>query len=104
MTITKLVRACYENSVQHGFHDLTLNVGEKIALIHSELSEALEDHRRGIKPDEHLPNFKNFDVELADACIRIFDLAGATGVDLESAIMAKMAYNERRPYKHGKNY
>lgn len=70
-------------------------VQEKIALIHSEVSEALEGYRKD-KPDEHLPNFKNFDIELADAVIRICDLAGAMNIPLSSAIIAKLAYNAQR--------
>lgn len=43
-------------------------------------------------------------VELADAVIRIADLCGHLGIDLEAAIDLKMAYNETRPFKHGKRF
>jgi NTP pyrophosphatase (non-canonical NTP hydrolase) len=70
-------------------------VNEKIALIHSEVSEALEGFRKD-KADEHLPHRKSIEVELADAVIRIADLAGALQLDLGAAIADKMAYNAQR--------
>lgn len=68
---------------------------EKIALINSEVSEALEGLRKD-KADEHLPHRKSVEVELADAVIRIADLAGALNLDLGGAIVEKMAYNAQR--------
>lgn len=68
----------------------------KIALIHSEISEALEGGRKD-KMDDHLPDRKSEEVELADAVIRIMDLAGARGLDLAGAIIEKLAYNQSRP-------
>lgn len=70
-------------------------IAQKLALVHSEISEALEGARKD-KQDEHLPSRKSLEVELADAVIRIFDLAGALNMDLGSAIADKMAYNARR--------
>lgn len=71
------------------------NVGELLCLIHSEISEAMEGYRKN-QQDDHLPNRKAFEVELADAVIRIFDLAGGYNLDLAGAIAEKLAYNERR--------
>lgn len=68
---------------------------EKISLIHSEVSEALEGLRKG-KADEHCPEFSSEEVEMADALIRIFDYAGARRLRLGAALVAKMAYNEVR--------
>lgn len=68
---------------------------EKIALIHSEISEALEGLRTSCQ-DKHLPHRLSVEVELADACIRIFDLAGAMGLDLGGAIAEKLEYNQTR--------
>jgi NTP pyrophosphatase (non-canonical NTP hydrolase) len=67
----------------------------KISLIHSEISEALEGIRKR-QPDTHLPHRPSGEVELADALIRIFDLAGFMGYDLEGAYREKRAYNEIR--------
>lgn len=67
----------------------------KLCLIHSEISEAMEGDRKGLM-DEKLPQYDNFTVELADAYLRIMDLAGACGSDLAGAVAAKMAYNARR--------
>ena len=80
------------------------NFGETIALIHSELSEALEGHRHGNPMDEHCPLFTSVEIELADAVIRILDLAGSKPnlFRIGAAIAAKMEYNLSRPRKHGK--
>lgn len=71
------------------------NFGELIALVHSELSEALEADRKGLM-DSHLPHRKGVEVELADAVIRIFDMAGGLGLQLGEAIAEKLAYNQQR--------
>src|SRR4051812_10114634 len=63
----------------------TRNVPEALCLIHSEISEALEGHRKD-KMDEHLPHHKSLTVELADAVIRITDLAGGLNLPLGEAL------------------
>lgn len=70
-------------------------VPEKLMLIVSEVAEAMEGHRKGLK-DDHLPNRSMLEVELADTVIRVSDLAGALGLDLAGAIIEKLAYNQRR--------
>lgn len=45
-----------------------------------------------------------FEDEIADAMIRLFDLCGYMGIDIEKHIDLKLKYNQRRPHKHGKNY
>ncbi len=76
------------------------NFGELIALCHSELSEALEGHRKNL-PDDKLPHRPMVEVELVDCLIRIFDLSGALGYDLESVYLEKREYNlKREDHKH----
>jgi len=70
-------------------------IAEKLALIHSEISEAMEGHRKDLM-DEKLRHRKAIEVELADALIRIFDLGGALSLDLGGAIVEKLAYNATR--------
>ena len=79
------------------------NTGEKIALMHSELSEALEADRKNLDA-EHIPGFTGVEEELADVIIRILDFAGHHQLRLGEAISAKIAYNLTRPFKHGKVY
>lgn len=67
----------------------------KLCLIHSEVSEAMEGDRKSL-PDDKLPHREMREVELADVVIRVFDLAGAYGMNLGAAIAEKMAYNQRR--------
>lgn len=71
------------------------NVGELLCLIHSEISEAMEGHRKGLM-DDKLPHRSMLEVELADAVIRIMDLAGGRKLDLGGALVEKLAYNATR--------
>ena len=72
-----------------------LMVPTKLMLIVSELAEAMEGHRKGLM-DDKLPHRPMFEVEMADALIRLLDLAGATGIDLGGAYVEKMQYNASR--------
>ncbi|MBY5553697.1 hypothetical protein HFO57_08830 [Rhizobium leguminosarum] len=70
--------------------------GTKLMLVVTELAEAMEGLRKGLM-DDKLPHRKMAEVELADALIRIFDLAGVLGYDLGGAVVEKDAYNSVRP-------
>lgn len=72
-----------------------VNIGEKLMLIVSEVSEAMEGHRKDLM-DDKLPHRKMIEVELADALIRIFDLAGWMQMDLAGAVIEKLAFNQQR--------
>jgi len=74
---------------------LKRNVPEMLLLVVSEITEAMEGHRKSLK-DDKLPWRQMFEVELADALIRIFDLAAGLGLDLGGAFVEKMAYNAQR--------
>lgn len=99
-TITEWIRFCYNESADAGWYDgvdpnSPRDQAVKISLIHSEVSEALEGIRKG-KQDEHLPHRLAVEVELADAIIRILDLAGSMSLDVEAAMYEKCAYNRQR--------
>jgi len=70
-------------------------VPEKLCLIHSEVSEAMEGHRKGLM-DDKLVHRKMIEVELADVIIRVVDLAGALKLDLAGAVIEKIGFNQRR--------
>jgi len=96
MRINELCRESHRIAVEKGFWDRPLEFGTRIALIHREVSEALEEHRCG--------NEEKVGEEMADAVIRIADLCYAEGIDLEDEIARKTAYNKTRSRLHGKNY
>ena len=136
-TINEYVKEAHDNAVKHGWWEKPKSMGELLALIHSEVSEALEEHRNGKTPNEtyysgkvkandgkvthimtsnqvgyaaigYQPNIhiditkpEGIPSELADVVIRVFDMCGYFGIDLEDAISEKMEYNKNRPYKHG---
>ena len=71
------------------------NVPELLIMVHSEVTEAFEGYRKNLM-DTHLPKYNSLTVELADAVIRIFDIAGGLDLDLAGAIEDKLKYNKSR--------
>lgn len=123
MTINELCKEAYNNAKEAGWHDEPREVGTLLMLVVSELAEAMEADRKPHHADldyfdsGKLPTPRtdcsdfedrfrltikdSFEDELADAVIRIADLCGKMGIDLERHIELKMAYNKTRGYKHG---
>lgn len=117
----------HSNNKAKGFWDTKRNFGELLMLVTSELSEALEAHRSGKKANRskylndvmHAPAFhekaierkafeehikNSVEDEIADAVIRLLDMASGLHIDLEWHIRAKLEYNKGREHKHGKAY
>lgn len=130
MDLNELAKEAHQISVEHGWWSPEPSFGDLVALMHSELSEALEEYRAGrpmvwhdcMTSDDDTPCTKEgcgdwyngkceltclspkpegIAVELADCIIRILDWAGKEGVDMEAIIREKMEYNRTRPYRHG---
>ena len=121
MDLNRMATLAYTQAKDAGFHreGETINVGEKLMLIVSEAVEALEAHRNGKQMRESIravegwvsdEDFKThferaakdtFEDELADMIIRIGDLAGSFGIDIDTHVVAKLRYNRLRGYKHG---
>ncbi len=130
MNIDKLIELSHATAKEKGFWDSERNVPELLMLVVSELSEGLEALRKehkvspdiaGMLHDAYLEdpypmdaetfkhefevNVKNtFEDEIADTVIRLFDLCGGLGIDLETHILLKINYNKLRGYKHGKTF
>lgn len=101
-TLNAYAEECHADNVRAGWwtdpetgERKERNKGELLCLIHSEISEAMEGVRKGLM-DDKLPHRPMETVELADALIRIFDYAGAYGLDLEGAYQDKRRYNASR--------
>ncbi len=94
LTIQQWCELCHSIAKEKGFWNKERNVGEALMLIVTELAEAMEGYRH--KDDA------NFREELADTFIRLFDLCGGLGIDIEAEIAKKAEKNKSRPYMHGK--
>ena len=93
--LNKLAKHCYNEAKQAGWHDTPREDGMMIALIHSEISEALEELCKN-QMDDHLPHRPMAEVELADALIRILDFVGMRGYDLGGVVQERLDYNRTR--------
>jgi NTP pyrophosphatase (non-canonical NTP hydrolase) len=117
--LNELANVIYLGNKSKGFWDQERNVGELLMLITSELGEAMEAHRKGKFADVDVvtdlevifdkDTFENnvkdtFEDEVADALIRILDMCGGLGIDIEAHVNTKLKYNATRERLHGKNY
>lgn len=103
--INELVQQCHGNAVLKQWWNPAPTFGEGLMLITSELSEALEEYRRGCAVDQPMVGANGKPVgipsELADVAIRLCDLCGGFNVNLADAVISKMRYNRTRPERHG---
>lgn len=165
MDINSLIDRAHKNALDHGFYECDFNLARSIMLIVSEIGEAMDadrkdEHTKAEYANDYLSGQRtdgwfdlfvkdNFEDEIADIFIRIFDIMGHEnmpfiqgdipksrglyedlrlltlavssgcvtkalhrlqalcadqGIDIEPFILAKMKYNENRPYKNGKKY
>lgn len=122
MSLNDYAKAINDTAVEKGWWEDERSFAEIVALCHSELSEALEEDRAGRPdayyitdcPEEHTMvigvdasgscKMEGKYTELCDCLIRILDYLGHNMVDVDGLVLAKMRYNESRPYRHGKRY
>lgn len=119
--LNNLAKEVHQINKDKGFWDKKRNVGEMLMLVTSELGEAMEAHRKGKfanweafeanqNETENAPeNFKehikdSFEDEIADATIRLLDMAAGLNIDLDKHIQTKLDYNRSRERFHGKKY
>lgn len=100
--MNQLAEDIHEMAVEKGWWSQPREVPEILMLVVSELAEALEEWRVGKEAIYYLGDKpEGFEIEIADAFIRLLDLVAYKGIDIEQAIFKKMAYNATRPFRHG---
>lgn len=105
-TLNELAKQIHLTAEEKGWWEDGIQFGQRIALTHSELSEALEAWRKDDEPwffthPDHDNKPEGVAVELVDVIIRVLDILYWSEVDIDSVMRAKMEYNKTRPYKHG---
>lgn len=91
----------HETAMEKGWWDNERDVGDLIALLHTEVSEAYEAVRHGNPPDDKVSDFDGLTAELADVIIRIMDMAAGLDLRVAEALIAKIKFNKTRSYRHG---
>lgn len=102
--IDHAINEAYTTAKDKGWWEKERNIGELVALIHSEATELLEAFRDNNPPSKKIPGFSSAEEEMADILIRVFDMAGGLELDLASAVIAKLVYNSTREHKHGRAF
>lgn len=101
MNLSDIQEKAHQINVANGWWEEKRNDGEMIALMHSELSEALEYLRHGNPKSDHIPIYSGVAEEMADVVIRVMDFCEGRDIDLESVVLAKLDFNATRGYRHG---
>ena len=125
MNLTELSQNIHAGNKARGFYDHPATFPDRCMLIVSEIAEAVEAHRNGDTTEKgdvyqackmaemDMVTFAGFfreklkdtvEDELADAVIRLLDLAGYMEIDIDAHIRAKLAFNCTRGTRHGKAY
>lgn len=103
-TLNLKAREIHKSNAEKGFWSAdNYDFARLCMLVVTEISEAVEADRKDAM-DSHLTQRRGIEVELADAVIRIMDMAGGLNLDLGGAVEEKLVYNASRAYKHGKKY
>lgn len=106
-SLNEAAKAVHKNARNKGWWDGGRQFTDVIALIHSEVSEALDEYRNGHEYTEiyYIGNIgtkpEGVPIEMADIILRVLDFCGHAGIDIEEALRLKMAYNDSRPFRHG---
>ena len=102
MLINEFAQLVHENAKDKGWHETERSPLEFIALMHSELSEGVEEVRKRTESIYFIEDKpEGLQIELADCMIRIADYFAYRGWDLEGTLRIKMEYNKTRSYRHG---